>query len=122
MQAQDGVVLEHPAGEVAPGLRLDLHMDENELRLSVAGFEPATTSASRALPSGTLAKTSLSTKRRVSKSRPGRGWASFLKKISAGFGTLVHPAIAVPNRPPKPGESEKKKRESADFRGRGDGQ
>jgi len=97
-------------------------MDENELRLSVAGFEPGDDVGLARLALGDVGEDFLVDETQGLEVEPGRGWASFLKKISAGFGTLVHPAIAVPNRPPKPGESEKKKRESADFRGRGDGQ
>ena len=74
VQAQERVVLEHPAGEVALGLRLDLHMDENELRLSVASLEPGDDVGLAHLAFGNVGEDFLVDEAQGLEVEPGRGF------------------------------------------------
>jgi len=74
LQPQESVVLEHPAWEVALGLSLDLHMDENELRLSVAGLELGDDVGLAHLAFGHVGEDFLVDEAQVLEVEPGRGF------------------------------------------------
>ncbi|HEX9723833.1 MAG TPA: hypothetical protein VGC53_06080 [Vicinamibacteria bacterium] len=82
MNPQDGVVLEHPSGEVAPLLRLDFHVHENELWLSVSGLEPGDDVCLAHLTFGNVGEDFLSKKLQRLEVEPGRlFWEEELEEI-----------------------------------------
>jgi hypothetical protein len=82
MNPQDGVVLEHPSGEVAPVLRLDFHVHENELWLSVSGLEPGDDVCLAHLTFGNVGEDFLSKKLQRLEVEPGRlFWEEELEEI-----------------------------------------
>src|SRR3990172_8093925 len=109
MQAQDGVVLEHPAGEVALRLELDFHVNEDELPLSVAGLEPGDHVGLAHLAFGDVGEDFLAEETQRLEVEPGRGFGEEeLEEIPEQsfqnrFEQLVvsHPACPPPRRKTK---------------------